>query len=477
MASSRESKRELLLTQAPARLMVRLSLPAIVGMVVVGLYTFVDAIYVGQFVGATAMGAVAVAYPFTFVNGGLASLMGMGSASVLARAIGANDQATIDKVAGNLVVMNIVLSLLVTVLGVVFARELLALAGAEGEMLDLATSYLRIIFLGSLFVNFGQSSNMIMRGEGELVKAMLIMGASAVLNIVLAPAFILAQRDAGLGVEGAAWAPVLSQVVLTAVMLWWFVKREKVARIHAVRLDRTVCSDVLRVGFSAFFMQVLTLVQQAVIYRTAAAWGGAEWQILFGAALRIQAFGFIPLWGISQGFQPAAGTNYGARCYARVRKLTLTFAAGATALALVFWVPAMLAPEALLSLFITDPSIVAQGAGDFRVFFSTYLLLGLMIIGITLMQALGKGGKATLLTLARPLLVFVPMVLLVPSLTGLGIHGVWLASALSDGGVAIVAAALMAGEFRQLRALECTGSAEGAARAGADEAAPAGRGA
>lgn len=140
MMQKQESKRAMLLTQAPVRLMVSLSLPAIVGMVVVGLYTFVDAIYVGQLVGATAMGAVAVAYPFTFVNSGLSALIGMGSASVLSRAIGANDQRTIDRVAGNLVFMNIVLSSAVTVLGIVFARELLMLAGAEGEMLELATS-------------------------------------------------------------------------------------------------------------------------------------------------------------------------------------------------------------------------------------------------------------------------------------------------------------------------------------------------
>ena len=312
MMQKQESKRAMLLTQAPVRLMVSLSLPAIVGMVVVGLYTFVDAIYVGQLVGATAMGAVAVAYPFTFVNSGLSSLIGMGSASVLSRAIGANDQRTIDRVAGNLVFMNIVLSSAVTVLGIVFARELLMLAGAEGEMLELATSYLRIIFAGSLFVNFGQSSNMIMRGEGELVKAMLIMASSAVLNIVLAAAFILALRGQGLGVEGAACATVLSQAALAALMAWWFAKREKVARVHGVRFDGALFSEVLKVGFSAFFMQVLTLVQQAVIYRAAAEWGGAEWQILFGAALRVQAFAFIPLWGVSQGFQPARTTARGA---------------------------------------------------------------------------------------------------------------------------------------------------------------------
>ena len=109
MASS-ENKRELILTRSPGRLMVSLSLPAIVGMVVIGLYTFVDAIYAGQLIGVDAMGAVSIAYPFTFINSGLAAMIGMGSASVLSRAIGARDQKSIDQVMGNLVVMNLVLS-------------------------------------------------------------------------------------------------------------------------------------------------------------------------------------------------------------------------------------------------------------------------------------------------------------------------------------------------------------------------------
>ena len=152
-----QDKRALMLTQTPGKLMMSLSLPAIVGMAVIGLYTFMDAVYAGQLIGMEAMGAVAVAYPFTFINSGGASMIGMGSASVLSRAIGAKDQRTIDQVMGNLVVMNLVLSLTVTIVGTVFARPLLALTGAQGQVLDLAESYLRIMLVGSLFVNFAQA--------------------------------------------------------------------------------------------------------------------------------------------------------------------------------------------------------------------------------------------------------------------------------------------------------------------------------
>lgn len=365
--AGQKNKRELILTQSPGKLMWSMSLPAIVGMVVIGLYTFVDAISAGQIIGVDAMGAVSIAYPFTFINSGMAAMIGMGSASVLSRAIGACDKRTIDAVMGNLIVMNLLLSLVVTAAGVLLAPQLLALTGAEGAMLDLATAYLRIIFVGSLFVNFAQSSNMIMRGEGELVRAMAIMGGGAVLNMVLAPMFILALRDQGLGIEGAACATVLSQAVQAAVMLWWFVCREKTARITRVALSGDILSEVVKVGVSAMLMQVLTLVQQAIIYRAAAEWGGAEWQVLFGAGL-----------------------------FERVRKATVAFCLGATGLSLLFWIPVMLAPEAVLSLFITDPAIVALGVGDFRIFFATYLAMGVMVMDITLLQALGRGGKAAM---------------------------------------------------------------------------------
>ena len=436
-------KRKALLSKPPVRLMVGLSLPAIVGMVVIGLYTFVDAIYAGQLLGVNAMGAVSVAYPFTFINSGIACLIGMGSASVLSRAVGANDQTTIDKIMGNLIVMNIVLSLASTIVVIAFAPQLLALVGAEGEMLDLAVAYIRIVFIGSLFVNFGQSSNMVMRGEGDMVRAMAIMGGGAVLNMILSPIFILALRDTGFGIQGAAAATVLSQFVVAAAMLWWFISREKVCRIHRIAISGDVLGEVVKVGVSAMLMQILTLVYQAVVYRVAATWGGSEWQILFGAALRYQAFAFIPLWGMSNGLQPAVGTNYGAKQFARVRRILFTFCIGATVLSLIFWVPAMVSPASVLGLFITDPALIEMGIGDFRVFFCLYVTYGLMIMAITYMQSIGDGGKAALLTIARSIILFIPLVLVIPQVTGLGIHGVWLACMLSDGIVMILSVAMM----------------------------------
>ena len=332
-------------------------------------------------------------------------------------------------------------------------RPILGFSGAEGEILNNAEEYLRIIFAGSLFVNFAQSANMIMRGEGILKKAMLITGTGAVLNIILDPVMISLMKTWGNGVEGAAYATVISQIVTATITLWYFLKKSKMVRIHKIRVEGSLLSEIFGVGVSAMLMQVMTLVQQTVLYNVASRYGGETWQIILGAALSIQSFTLIPLWGMSQGFQPAAGTNFGAKQYDRVKQMTKSFSIGATALSLIFYVPIQLAPGTILSWFIKDKDIVGQGVADFRILFSTYILLGFVLMVITLMQSLGKASKASILVMMRQIVLFVPLAILLPMVGGLGIDGVFLAPALTDLVVMVLAVFLLMGEFRNISKL------------------------
>ena len=161
----------------------------------------------------------------------------------------------------------------------------------------------------------------------------------------------------------------------------------------------------------------------------------------------------IPLWGASQGFQPAAGTNYGAKQYDRVKQITKAFIAGATILSLIFYIPIQLGAETVLSWFIKESRIVSMGVTNFRVLFSTYIFLGLVLMAITLMQSLGKASKASVLVLLRQIILFVPLVLLVPKLGGLGISGVFLAPVLTDLIVLVIAILMLGAEFRNLSRL------------------------
>ena len=174
--------RDKLLTENPWKLMLHLSLPAILGQLIVGLYAFVDSIYVGQMVGTDAMSAVSAASPFVLVNNAVAVLLGIGSGSVLSRAIGKKNQEIIDKIIGNLTFLVIMLSSAVMLIGIAGAPVFLRLSGAQGDVLKMGVSYLRTVYLGSIFVNFMQGANMLIRAEGRMGTAMGIMAAGAILN-------------------------------------------------------------------------------------------------------------------------------------------------------------------------------------------------------------------------------------------------------------------------------------------------------
>ena len=167
--------------------------------------------------------------------------------------------------------------------------------------------------------------------------------------------------------------------------------------------------------------------------------------------MSLQAFAFIPLWGISQGFQPAIGTNYGAKLFDRVGAFTRTFMISATAVALLFYVPIMCFPVKMLSMFITDSAIVAEGAPMLRVLFGAYICYGVLILSITFFQAIGKAGGASVLALARQLVLFLPLVVILPHVAGLGVQGVFYAQLVTDLVVLIIAIILMVNAFKSFK--------------------------
>lgn len=239
METTKKDMRSELLEKSPWQLMVKLSVPAIVGMLVIGLYSLVDAVYVGQLISPSAMGAISVVYPFTLINSGISTLIGVGSSSVLSRAIGKKDEGTVNKIMGNLLVMILILSVLSTLAGTVFARQLLSLSGAEGEILELGIRYMRVVFVGSILINFAQSANMIMRAQGMMKRAMALMGIGAVIDMILSPIFILTWGEKGL--EGAAFANIVAQLVQVGLTLHYFIKKAILSAFMALELRRRWC--------------------------------------------------------------------------------------------------------------------------------------------------------------------------------------------------------------------------------------------
>lgn len=440
--------RDKLLTENPWKLMISLSLPAILGQFIVGLYSFVDSIYVGQMVGTSAMSAVSAASPFMLINNAIAVLVGIGSGSVLSRAVGNQDRDTIDKIMGNLAFIVIFLSTIVMILGIPFAPLFLKFSGAEENVLEMGVSYLRTVYLGSIFVNFMQGANMIIRAEGRMKTAMGIMAAGAILNIILDPIFILLLPSKG--PQAVAIATVISQFIQALATYVYFIKKSPVVRFHGIKPAKELNPEIFSVGMSAMFMQVMMLIQMTIVYNTAARFGGENQIPLMGAAQRVMQLAFVPIWGMSQGMQPAVGTNFGAKNYLRVRKLTNVFIAGSTCLAGAFFIVIELFPTQILSAFIKEPDIVASGLSNFRLMYCAFPTYGLLIMLVTYFQSIGKAKQAGLLVVLRQLVLVIPLVLIMPILLKGNVLGVWLALPLNDIIILLIAIGLLVNEYKSL---------------------------
>lgn len=420
--------KEQLLTKKPIDLLFQLSIPAVIGMIVIGLYPLMDGIFAGKIIGQTAMTACGVAMPLTFFNSGISTLLGVGSASLLSRAIGKSDQKTVDKIMGNLIFWVILFSMIITVGGILFAPYFLSMVGATGEIKAYGIRYLRVIFLGSLFVNFTQSANMVIRGEGLMKKAMTIMATGAFLNILLDPILMILMKE--YAIEGAAIATITAQLVQAAVTLHYFLRKSKVVKIYKIKSDSQIKKEMFEVGLSAMMMQLLFMIQQTMLYKMAFKYGGDTNGILMAASLRIYAFSFIPLWGMSQGLQPIVGTNFGAKQFGRVRQSIKVFSIGGLVLAGIFWIPALLFSGQILSLFGVDPIIIAQGIGNFRLFYSVFILYGVMVMTITFFQSIGCGKQAGTIVMLRQLFIFVPAMIFLPMI--FGVRAVWFTQPIVD---------------------------------------------
>lgn len=419
---------EELLSMRPIDIMIKLSVPAILGMIVIGLYPLMDGIFAGQILGQEEMTAIGIAMPFTFFNTGVSTLIGVGSASVLSRALGKRDRETIDKIMANLSFWVILFSLIITVIGLVFCEKMLALVGASGDILNYASRYLKIIFVGSIFVNFTQAANMVMRGEGLMKKAMLIMGTGALINIILDPILMVSMGD--YGIEGAAIATITAQIIQALVTLYYFKVKSQTVRIKGIRNEQAISKEVFGVGVSAMMMQVLTIIQQSLLYSQAFKYGGDQAAAVMAVGLRIMAFSFIPIWGMSQGLQPAIGANYGAENYERVRSILKVFVVGSLVLAGVFWIPSEIFAKDMLMLFGIKGMTLTMGIPAFRIFYSIFILYGILIMVLTFFQSIGDGKTAGLLVMLKQIILFVPLIFILPMV--LGLNGIWLTIPLVD---------------------------------------------
>lgn len=428
------------------KLMWELSLPAIIGMSINGINAFVDALFVGQYVGQNALAAISLAFPLTFITNSFAAMIGVGTSSLLSIAIGSNDEATQKKAFSILTQLSIITSLIISVLCVYFARDMIAFMGGTGEVLDLGTIYYQIMMAFTIVRLYSVATNMIIRAEGKIKIAMIYTIASALLNMVLNYLFI---GVFDWGIEGAAWATNTSMAVYMGLNLYYFASGQTSYKgsFKLYRIEKKMLYPILSVGVSAMMLQVMFLVQQIVVFRSIAYYGD-DWHIAFmGATYRVLMLVAVPCFGFVQALQPIVGINFGAKNYTRVKKAFTIFTGTSTAFMLLLWFFVIFFPTTILGWMLPEATFSDTDIFNFRMMNLTIFILPLFFMGTTLFQSIGNGKVAGWFMIAREILVFVPMVLIFPLF--FGVNGIYYAAIPTNVFVIVALWILVGREFRK----------------------------
>jgi len=405
--------RSSILTENLWRLMLRMSFPAIIAMSVNAVNTFVDGLFVGQYIGQNALAAISLVLPLTMITNGFSALIGMGSSSLLSIAIGSEDVDIQKKIFGTLTLLSVIISAILTVLGYYYARELLALMGGTGEIQELGTIYYRVILIGSFFRIFAVAANVLIRAEGKVKEAMYYSIIATLINIVLNPLFIVYFEW---GVAGAAWSTVVAMFIFTLFDLWYFLTKRTSYPIDlkTYSLEKKLLKPIFSVGVSAMMLQIMFFVQQVFVFRSLAHYG-SDWDIAFmGACYRIFLIALVPGFGFAQAMQPIVGINYGAESYERVKKSFKIFTLSYTLFLLLTWGFIMLLPELTLSWMLPDATFTDADILNFRMMMFPMPLFPYFMMGTTLFQSIGSARAAGYAMVGRDILLYVPIVLILP---------------------------------------------------------------
>lgn len=444
--------REKQLASDPIRkLIIRYSVPAIIGMLVNALYNVVDRFWIGQLHNTAALSGIGLTAPMSNILLGFMLMIGVGGAASISIKLGERKHTEAENVLANALTLCIFFGVASTVAGLVWLRPLLLAFGASASTLPYAQDYLSIILLGNVFNTIGFSLNHTIRGAGNPRRSASTQLLGASINMVLDPLFIL---GFGWGVKGAAWATIISQIISMAWVVSYFLGQGSHLRLQLSRmkLQSKAVLQILSIGVAPFMMQVATSMVAVLANRTLRTYGG---DVAIGVMTIITSMVILstmPIFGLNQGMQPILGYNYGAKNYARVRETWRTGVISATLIVLAATLLVQVFPEAIIRVFSSDPEILAIGPNALRVYLLFLPLIGFQIVSTVYFQNIGLAKISMFANLMRQVIFLIPLYLILPHY--LGLQGIWMASPGADLLAVIVTAVLIVFEMRRLRQLE-----------------------
>ncbi|AZJ35833.1 MATE family efflux transporter [Tenacibaculum singaporense] len=416
-------------TKSISQLILKQAIPASIGILVMSINMIVDTIFVGRWIGVLAIAAITVVLPIAFLISSIGMGVGIGGSSIISRALGANKENKAFEVFGNQISLTIALSVLFVLVGTFFSTPILRLFGANGNIIVPATEYFDVIVWGVPFLAFAMMGNPVVRAVGKPNYAMLTMLFPAIANIFLDVVFI---KFMNLGMYGAGLATSISYAVSGIFILWFFISKKTELKIipKYFKLNFSIVKEIVSLGGVTVVRQgtisILTIVLNYSLFK----YGGEISIAIYGIINRVMLFALFPVLGVTQGFLPIAGYNYGANNTERVKETIKTSILFGTGIAVLIFIMIMLFPIELVGVFTEDEKLLKLTPDALIVAFLATPVITTQLIGSAYFQAAGKALPALLLTLLKQGFFLIPLVYILPKFYG--VNGVWMSFPIAD---------------------------------------------
>ncbi len=436
-----QNKEQRMATEGIGKLMLSMAVPSIIAQVINILYSIVDRIYIGHIegVGMEALTGVGVTFPIITLISAFSAFVGAGGAPLAAIWLGKGDRKRAEKILGNGVSMLIFFTIILMVFFYTFEKPLLYLFGASDATISYAMNYISIYLAGTIFVELALGLNAFIISQGQSRTAMLAVLIGAASNIILDPVFIFKLE---MGVEGAAWATVISQTLSAAWTVGFLISKRSTLtiKLKAMKPDLAVIGSVMALGISPFIMRATESLISIVLNSGLQRYGGDVYVGSLTIMQSVMQMYSAPLGGFTQGVQPIISYNFGAGNFDRVKKLYRTmiascflFAASATLLVMIF-------PGFFAKMFTSDAELIALVADKMPLFMCGMLIFGLQQGIQPTFLALGQAKISLFIAVFRKMILLIPLALLLP--LRFGVMGIYYAEPISDTLSAITAVGL-----------------------------------
>ncbi len=416
------------ITPIPALLREQ-AIPAFFGILVMSIYGIVDAMFVGNYVGTNGIAAVTVVNPIVFLIAAIGMSIGIGGSSIISRAFGADDKEKAHHTFGNQITLTIGLALLIVFCCSFFQEPVLQLFGGKGNILQPAKEYFQIVLFGIPFLAWAMMSNTVIRAEGKPKMAMLVLLIPAITNMILDAVFIV---GFDMGIKGAAWATSISYVFSASYSLFYFIfgKSEMKLRVKSLWLELKTVAEIFSIGIVTLARQGTISLLYIVLNNSLHSYGGELAIAVYGIINPVMMFTNSPVLGVTQGFLPIVGFNYGAKKMDRVKEVISAALKYGTGIAFLIFATILTFSEKIINLFTSEPEAIAMANPALIIVFLATPLITTQLVGSAYFQAIGKAIPALLLTLTKQGFFLIPLILILPRFFDL--QGVWMSFPIAD---------------------------------------------